>query len=517
MSELKCKERENKIHQCLMAVMAPLMLDDGQWDDFNRLLGEASSIGVEALTVDIWWGLVMKDRNKPDWEYYKKLFQMICNHDLDIIPIFSLHHGGGSVGDGNLNIPIPKWVYDELATEAGLESDDLRYLSEQGRYNIDALPVWATITQPHGTVVVNAVKDFFKAFTAEPFFKQMAQAGRFPEINISLGPAGELRYPSYNISEGWDFPHRGFFQCYGRLARQSFRKWAQEKYEKLLITDPSAAKKTWIAPYRGSGTNSYMGIRPPDGHLMSGNALADFFVRERDYLKEGYGQDFITWYHESLRQHGLTLLEAANDSFSDEPFKQLPFGMKIPGIHWQWRCTNVPRIAEITAGLIPATAGLISLKENENPAVSGYESIFSMVQKFVDTKKRSVFIHFTALEMDDDSLPWADANARNMTSRAQTLVKCVAKAASQFGIPLRGENALICVSSDDPDNNMTDWSKIKEAFEIDKGSGKGCNQGRFSGFTLLRLNSSCWEQEKNEFKKFIESYDTDRKLIPEVH
>lgn len=38
------------------------------------------------------------------------------------------------------------------------------------------------------------------------------EAGSIVDIEVGLGPAGELRYPSYTQSQGWKFPGIGEFQ-----------------------------------------------------------------------------------------------------------------------------------------------------------------------------------------------------------------------------------------------------------------------------------------------------------------
>lgn len=38
------------------------------------------------------------------------------------------------------------------------------------------------------------------------------EAGSIMDIEVGLGPAGELRYPSYTQSQGWKFPGIGEFQ-----------------------------------------------------------------------------------------------------------------------------------------------------------------------------------------------------------------------------------------------------------------------------------------------------------------
>lgn len=40
----------------------------------------------------------------------------------------------------------------------------------------------------------------------------LLEAGLVIDIEVGLGPAGELRYPSYPKSQGWVFPGIGEFQ-----------------------------------------------------------------------------------------------------------------------------------------------------------------------------------------------------------------------------------------------------------------------------------------------------------------
>lgn len=40
----------------------------------------------------------------------------------------------------------------------------------------------------------------------------MVEAELFTDIEVGLGPAGELRYPSYPQNQGWVFPGIGEFQ-----------------------------------------------------------------------------------------------------------------------------------------------------------------------------------------------------------------------------------------------------------------------------------------------------------------
>lgn len=47
------------------------------------------------------------------------------------------------------------------------------------------------------------------------------------EVTVGLGPAGELRYPSYPEGDGrWRFPGVGEFQCYDRYMLQDLQRSA---------------------------------------------------------------------------------------------------------------------------------------------------------------------------------------------------------------------------------------------------------------------------------------------------
>lgn len=49
------------------------------------------------------------------------------------------------------------------------------------------------------------------------------------EITVGMGPAGELRYPSYPEGDGrWCFPGVGEFQCYDKYMLQKLKVAAIE-------------------------------------------------------------------------------------------------------------------------------------------------------------------------------------------------------------------------------------------------------------------------------------------------
>jgi hypothetical protein len=219
------------------------------------------------------------------------------------------------------------------------------------------------------------------------------------------------------------------------------------------------------------------------------------------HLKPGYGRDFLAWYHQSLIDHGRQVLtrviKTVKGHFADVPHgAPIPFiGMKIPGVHWQWRCTGVPRYAELTAGLIPAGNCFVPGRDD----TTGYEDIFAMVKDMAAGTGWPMRVHFTALEMDDDSVECSWPRDEEKTSMAYSLVNAVGRTAEKFSIILCGENALPYVAADDPATDIKTWEYIRKAFDT----------GYFSGFTLLRLCRNTWNVDKESLRKFIQDYDYD--------
>ncbi|ONK70865.1 uncharacterized protein A4U43_C04F2320 [Asparagus officinalis] len=62
---------------------------------------------------------------------------------------------------------------------------------------------------------VQCYADFMRAFRDE--FRPLL-GSTIVEIQVGMGPAGELRYPSYpELGGTWKFPGIGAFQCYDRV------------------------------------------------------------------------------------------------------------------------------------------------------------------------------------------------------------------------------------------------------------------------------------------------------------
>jgi Glycosyl hydrolase family 14 len=82
---------------------------------------------------------------------------------------------------------------------------------------------------------MQAYTDFVSAFVDE--FNDMVGV-TITEVTVGMGPAGELRYPSYPEGDGrWRFPGVGQFQCYDRYMGAS-----------LAAAADAVGRPEWCAP-----------------------------------------------------------------------------------------------------------------------------------------------------------------------------------------------------------------------------------------------------------------------------
>ncbi len=62
------------------------------WNKFKDKCKKLSDHNVHAITVDVWWGKIDSSENgKIKLSYYDKVFEIIKNEGLKIIPIISFH------------------------------------------------------------------------------------------------------------------------------------------------------------------------------------------------------------------------------------------------------------------------------------------------------------------------------------------------------------------------------------------------------------------------------------------
>jgi hypothetical protein len=414
-------------------MMAPLYANSElEFSQFETQLTELKKTTKDeniGISVDVWWGIVEPKDNEFHWDYYDKIFTAIQKKGFKIIPIMSFHKCGGNVND-NINIPLPHWIW----TLPPSDNTDLLYLSENNNYTQEYVSLWKD------GLIRNQYREFLSEF--KNHFSKYKD--HFKEIIISCGPSGEIRYPSYNSHDHWEWPRNhekplkpGYFQWYSEPAIRSFQEWTHDH-----LGSPEDIQKRW-------NDYSITQITPPTN--------IDYFKNTQDYKKTTYGKDIINWYNDALINHAIFMLNIANDVFSDE--YNIPFGVKLPGIHWYAddKTSDFPRLAE-------AAAGLINFEDPEKDG-HGYSAMIENLATF-NKNTHPIVLHFTCIEMSDHQDGYSH-------SKPRTLVQWIGETAHSNNLPLKGENAL----KDSVDKDFF-WENIRNALD----------HHHFEGVTFLRLS-----------------------------
>ena len=437
-------------------VLAPLKITTPeQFAAFEEDLKIVADYGVDAVSVDVWWGDVeAAGDNRFDWSYYDRVFDLITAYGLDLAPILSFHQAGGNVGDDYTSL-LPSWLWPKYAERSyrgvKLGPNGLQHRSEQGNYSPETVQGWAD------QIVENEYRDFTRAF-AQRYGTRYAE--EVVEINISLGPSGELRYPSYNAHDtGTGYPTRGGLQSYSDLAVRDFQDTTLRKYRNLR-----AVNAAWGTNYTRKSQ-----IAPP--------ANAEEFFTSRAYIDTQYGRDFVDWYNGSLVDHGERMIETVTRALGRN-FPEADIGYKVPGIHWTMANPVNPRATEVTTGLIQTSVDLDARETGH-----GYQRIIDLANR-VDVGGRDVALHFTALEMFDE-------NVAPQYSLAKTLVGWFGQYASDAGVELKGENALNFLLYGDGN-----WDNINEAFD----------RWGYLGLTVLRMSDVSEGLPRDRYAQFIDKY-----------
>jgi beta-amylase len=462
-----------------MAVMAPLVVGDPAgpdskeerraWKKFDKQLAKAKRLGAQAVSTDVWWGLVWKSDGQYDWSYYNKISDHIIKAELNWVAILSTHACGGNVGD-TVNVALPEQIWTKLSALVG-DPNAGKYVSELGTYSSESVECWAT----------HLVLDDYRAFYVAFQINFASKAEHIAELNISLGPAGELRYPSYDKDNG--YPGRGTLQCYSQLARQSFLDSVMAKYGSR-----EGVRQAW---------GEFENIEPPRD--------VDAFFAHGDHINTEYGRDFFDWYSGSLLKHGAMVMQAAQDVFwtAGAAFAGINLGAKVPGVHWRighWQGDQLvfsDRLAELDAGLIRTRDW-----NSSSDASHGYSPIIALFRalqtshesraiglvrdlQFAQTAPR-VVVHFTCLEM---------ADGKN-ESLAYQLVRWVGAEAVRQGVEIKGENALNYTLYD-----SESWVRIRSALAL------------YSGLTMLRITDVVENDvARREFEETCKSLTQNRSL-----
>lgn len=121
-------------------------------------------------------------------------------------------------------------------------------------------------------------------------FKELVVDGFISEIEIGVGPCGELRFPSHIGRRGWEYPPIEEFQCYDKYTMKSLNKAWKERGDSLC----------------SSG-------RPPNKDSYNSSLRQVESLRRHGYVSF-YARFFVNWYIKVLVDHADMLLSLANST-----------------------------------------------------------------------------------------------------------------------------------------------------------------------------------------------------------
>lgn len=360
-------------------VMAPLDILNGSQkltykDKLIGWLGRLKNAKVDGIMIDVWWGLTERTEKSYDFSGYVELFGYFKDYGLKIIPVFSFHLCGGNVGD-ECNVPLPEFVTGSAQQPF--------FVDQFGHVDKEYISHGFDDVQIGSRTPVQMYKEWMSAFKAQ--FDTLISEKVIYSLEIGLGPAGEARFPSYQLAY-WDYPGCGEFQSY------------DAKLKKRLEDDAKATGHSeWgVNPTTTNGYKSKPGEAP---------FWKDF---EENSWSSPYGQWFMKWYASILHEHCDKVLKAAREVFP----ASVAISAKIAGIHW-WYMTGC-HCAENTAGY------------RNFYEYDGYRDIVSIFKKY------NADVCFTCLEM----LPGGSG------SNPTYLVQQMINNAQWAGLNFEGENAL---------------------------------------------------------------------------
>ncbi|KAH0637366.1 hypothetical protein KY289_037281 [Solanum tuberosum] len=401
----------------------------------NASLQALKSAGVEGIMMDVWWGLVERDApGEYNWGGYAELMEMAKKHGLKVQAVMSFHQCGGNVGD-SCTIPLPRWVVEEMEKDP-----DLAYTDQWGRRNFEYVSLGCdTLPVLKGRTPVQCYSDFMRGFRDR--FENLL-GDTIVEIQVGMGPAGELRYPSYPEKDGvWKFPGIGAFQC----------------YDKYMISSLQGAAEAFGKPEWGH-------TGPTDaGQYNNWPEDTNFFKKEGGGWDSQYGEFFLTWYSEMLLNHGERILQSAKAIFED---KGLKISVKIAGIHWHYGTrSHAPEL----------TAGYYNTRNRD-----GYLPIAQMLAR------HGAVFNFTCVEMRDHEQP------QDALCAPEKLVRQVALATQEAQVPLAGENAL-------PRYDDYAHEQILQASSLNVNDQSGDRE--MCAFTYLRMNPDLFHPDN--WRRFV--------------
>lgn len=364
-------------------------------DIFHAYLKRLASLGVHGVMVDVWWRVCEPSAGRYDFSRYIALAKTCRSLSLKLQAVLSFHGCGGNIGD-SVNIPLPDWVVAAGDQHHFWFSDRAGNVNrEYISFGADYEPVLPMPPDERGRPVrPRTPLQAYAAFTKK-FVAAMEDEGLMgvtvTELQVGLGPCGELRYPSYPLSR-WTFPGIGEFQCFDKYLLRELAATVREKGSDVV-------KAATMPP---DGTGRYNDT-PFDTAFFTGG------------MRTEPGRFFLQWYADRLLEHGEDVLRQVRDVVPKAD-RGVAIAVKISGVHWWKHCRS--RAAEATCGYIGGDG----------------QPMYRDIAKLLRAK--GAVLDFTCLEMRTIDQP--------MRARCgpRQLVAEVFQCARNENVAVAGENAL---------------------------------------------------------------------------
>ncbi|PHT40556.1 hypothetical protein CQW23_19410 [Capsicum baccatum] len=169
----------------------------------------------------------------------------IINSDCEIVDVDGLLNQLNTLKSTNIDgvtieccsgddvyIPLPQWVM-----EIGYNNPDIFFTDKEQRRNHECL-TWGIDRERvlRGRTAHEVYFDLMRRFRM--VFNEFFENGSISQIEIGLGPRGELRYPSHSAKFGWKYPGIVEFQCYDKYLFKSLQKEQRHGEPHPLVKDP---------------------------------------------------------------------------------------------------------------------------------------------------------------------------------------------------------------------------------------------------------------------------------------
>ncbi|KAF5734976.1 Beta-amylase 1 [Tripterygium wilfordii] len=398
-----------------------------------------TAAGVEGVLMEVWWGLVEREQPRVyDWQGYLELVAMARRCGLKVRAVMAFHQCGTGPGDPHW-IPLPLWVLEEID-----KVPDLAYSDRFGRRSMEYISLACDILPVlRGRSPLQAYTDFMRNFrdTFKPLLGVIITG-----IQVGMGPAGELRYPScpsHKLTWAWRTRELGEFQCY-------------DKY--MLASLNACARAIGILEWGHGG---------PIGasNLMQNPEHTEFFRSKDGSWSTPYGKFFLEWYSGMLLRHGERICREAEAIFRGT---EVNTSAKVSGIHWHYAINSHP--SELTAGYYNTSTR------------DGYLPITRMLGRYGFTLCCSSFEMKDLVEKQMSPLSSPEGFLRQLLSAARIC-----------DISLEGENSAA---------NLDDES-FKQVLKMSRFYSDGLKKPSFS-FNFVRMDKNMF-QYRNwvHFTRFI--------------